>query len=109
MPATEIFMIPMPNGETATLSREHYETLVGGDHLTAYSLTTVGAAAQILSQVITDATRSLREIVRLIHEDPEVEPSASERRAIVALVAAALVEQVGKTSTARYRLAPALD
>ena len=104
MSTTENYLIPMPSGQTAKISREHYDALIGKSHLTVYSLTTVGAAAQILAHVVREEDRSLRDLVRLVHGDPEIEPSAAERRAIVALAEAKLVERIGNTASVRFRL-----
>ncbi|PPF82978.1 hypothetical protein C5B96_08560 [Subtercola sp. Z020] len=108
MTTIENYLIPMPNGETATVKPEDYEALVAKSSLTVFSLTSVGAAGQLLAHVIPSQTRTLRELARLVHSNPEIEPSSAERRAIVALVAAGLVEQIGRTAQARYRLPSAV-
>lgn len=105
MLSTESYIIPTPTGVPARLPRSRYLELTKPGGISPYGYATLAAAALILEK-ITPEPQGLRQIVRAIHSDAEAEPMIAERRAIVALVEAGLVRRVGRTSQARYCLAP---
>lgn len=65
-------------------------------------LVRIAGAALLLDQTDTEDGHTLKQLVQKLHDDPEAGPTNMERRAMVALVDAGLVELEGRANRSRY-------
>ncbi|WAC53238.1 hypothetical protein [Frigoribacterium sp. SL97] len=98
------YILPTDDGQAVEISRTDYDALLGDGGLTQRRMSTITAAARILSVFVDDEPRKFQQIVEGIYGSPEALGTSALRRGITALVDAGLLEQIGRTSTARYRL-----
>jgi hypothetical protein len=88
----------------AVMRRGDYDRLIDSGAVSAREHSTIQAAAQIL-QVFTDRKlRTNRQVLKAIFSNPDAEGTSALRNGLTALVTAGLLDQVGVTSQARYRL-----
>lgn len=100
---TQVFRFPTLTGAPAELRQDHYETLMAHGGVSRRATTTVAEAAHLLQGLADGEARSIREIVRLIHDDETAEPTIAERRARVALSNAGLIRQIGEGKLTKYQ------
>ena len=105
MTTTERYRFPAPSGRIAELTECQYAALIGDGGLTPSMLLRIAGAAVLLASMSEDEPRTLRQIVTAVHGAGVIGPTNMERRAMVALVDAGLVLQIGSSTQTRYRLA----
>lgn len=102
MNTDDTYRFPAPRGGVAELTADQYDKLTGPGGLTASMLLRIAGAALLLDNIDPEEGRSLKKIVERLHDDTEIWPTNMERRAMVALVRAGLVEVLGQGNQTCY-------